>query len=106
MVSTNTSIAVQMWAAHTHTHLYLSVEMAMHSVITLSQCMDTSALNMGSVQLCIPSFLSRAFPELRAAPAPPRHHHTNGKDMGGCSQGNGIHAHSFLPSVAHHGFGW
>lgn len=99
--------SVDLGSRHTPTHTHTGVWGWGWLCTACSHChcvCYTSAPNTGSVQLCIPSLLSTAFPEPRAAG--PQHHHTNSKDMGGCSQGKGIHAHSFLPSVGQHGFVW
>lgn len=71
LVSINISSAVQTWAADTHPCVRGGGSHAQRDHI-VTECY-TSALNMGSVQLCIPSLLSRAFPEPRAAG--PQHHH-------------------------------
>lgn len=80
----------------------------MHSVITLSQSAGHLSTEHRLCATLHPFTLELGFPRAQScrAPVPPRHHHTNGKDMDGCSQGNGIHTHSFLPSVRQCGFGW
>lgn len=91
---------------HTHTHWCLGL--AMHSVIPLTQGALHLSTEHGLCATLHPFTSLQGFPRAKScrATASPWHHHTNGKDMGGCSQGKGIHAHSFLPSVGQHGFGW